>query len=160
MEEIQNTVNKYQSTKTINNTKYTINKLKMTDGLKTSQSILKLIAPTIGGAVDGLRHDEVLHGAPDSFANLALLFTQQMDKVDIIKIIHTLLFQMEVNGKSLDPNAVEDHFIGNYGELVEVVEFALEENFKSFFAQSGIKARFTKVFQTLVANTGQDTEEQ
>lgn len=134
------------SVKTINGKEYTVTLLPATIGLKMSLEISKLLAPSLGASVDGLRHDDILHGAPQTFSDLALKLVNQMDKVNIVGMIGTLLGSVEVNGKRID---FDNHFRANYGELIQVLEFALRENFESFFTGSGLQTRFQEVMENL-----------
>jgi len=136
--------------------KVSIKLLPMSSGIKVTKELISLLAPAIGSMADGVRHDEYLHGAPKSFSDLAFSLVSQLDKVDIIQLIHTLLQGMLVNTKQVD---LEEYFTANYDELVEILEFALKENFGSFFTGKGTKARFLTVIQNLMqGSTTQESE--
>ncbi len=156
MQEIQDQVNKFRRTTTLENgDKATVRVLRMIEGVATAKKLLNVIAPAVGGAADGMRHDDIIHGAPRSFTNLALTLCGQIEKVQIEDLIVLLLDDMQINGKDVDIN---DYFAANYGQLVEVLEFSLRENFSSFFTGKGIKARFLKTVESLMA--GQIPQEQ
>lgn len=114
----------------------------ITKGIPVARRLLNLIAPVVGGTLDGLKHDEIIHGAPKTFTELSLTVCQQLEQVDAASLVFTLLENMEVDGSKID---LDDYFSANYGEMVEVLEFALKENFESFFTGNGMKQRFLKV---------------
>lgn len=148
---IQDVVNKYKRTTTLSNgKKVSVKILRMTAGLAVAKKLMNVIAPAIGGTVDGLRHDDYIHGAPTSFTHLALTLCGQIDKLQIEDLIVVLLDEMTVDGKAVD---IDEYFAANYGELVEILEFSLKENFSSFFTGKGIKARLIKTVQTLLSES-------
>ena len=134
------------ATTKINDVDYTIALLPATVGLAMSLEISKLIAPSIGSTVDGLRHDEVMHGAPATFSDLAEKLVGQMGKVNVVAMINSLLGKTEVDGKVIN---FDTHFRGNYGSMFQLVEFALRENFESFFTGSGLQTRFQTIMATM-----------
>jgi|26BtaG_2_1085354.scaffolds.fasta_scaffold05197_5 hypothetical protein len=138
------------STKEINGVNYTLHLLPATVGLKMSLEISKLLAPSIGASFDGLRHDELLHGAPKTFSDLATLLSTQLDKVDVADLISALLSNVEVDGKKIN---FDTHFRGNYGSMIQLVEFALRENFESFFTESGFQTRLMSLMESLKTPT-------
>lgn len=134
------------ATVTINDDSYTVHLLPTTIGLAMSLEIGKLLMPSLGAGIDGFRHDEILHGAPTTFADLGKLLVLQMGEVKIVEMVKALLSKSEINGKQLD---FEKHFSGNYGALIQLVEFALRENFESFFTESGLQTRFVQLMSNL-----------
>ena len=73
MQEIKNQVEKYRrTTKISSGKKVTVRVLRMTEGISVAKKLMNVIAPAIGGAADGMRHDDLIHGAPRSFTDLAL----------------------------------------------------------------------------------------
>lgn len=157
-QELKDIASKYRRSKTLENgKKIEIKILRMTAGLAVAKKLLNLVAPAIGGAADGMRHDDFVHGAPKSFTHLALTMCDQIDKIQIENIIAVLLDELIVNGKVLSPEEVDDYFAANYGELIEILEFSLRENFSTFFTGKGMKARFMTTIKNLMM--GQIPEE-
>lgn len=142
-----------RKTKLSNGTSISIKVLRMSQGISVGKKLLNVIAPSVGGALDGLKHDDYIHGAPKSFSNLALMLCDQIEKVQVEDLIMTLLADMLVDDNEIDP---DDYFAANYAELVEVLEFALKENFSSLFTGEGIKARLMKAYQTMMVSTQQE----
>jgi ribosomal protein S18 acetylase RimI-like enzyme len=155
MQDLKDVINKgRKSFKTENgDNDVSIKLLPMSTGIKVAKELIGLIAPAIGSAVDGVRHDDLIHGAPRSFSDLALVLVGQLDKVDVENLIELLLAGMLVNGNEVD---LDDHFSANYHELLEIMEFALKENFQTFFIGKGMKARLITAVQTLMAGTYQE----
>lgn len=151
---IVNQVNKFKRTKELSNGDVaSIKLIPATKALGLAKKLLAIIAPAVGGTLDGLRHDEYLHGAPKSFTDMALTLVQQLDNAQIENIIMALTYGLEIKVKgSTESKEVEfdDYFTGNYGALIEIVEFSLRENFSTFFTGKGIKARFLKAIQMLM----------
>jgi len=146
-----------RKTKLTSGKNISIKVLRMSEGVSVGKKLLNVVAPAIGGTLDGLKHNEYLHGAPKSFSHLALMLCDQIEKVQVEDLIVVLLNEMLVEDNEID---IEDFFAGNYGELIEVLEFALKENFSSLFTAGGIKARLGKTYQMLMAQTTQESEEQ
>ena len=158
MSSIEAITKKFRRTTTIKDSngvekKVSIRVLPMTQGITVAKKLLAVIAPAVGGAFDGMRHDDYIHGAPKSFSNLALLLCEQIDKIEIEKLIAALLFNIEVDGQEV---ILDEYFSANYGELIEILEFALKENFSTFFTASGIKARLLGTIQNLMAGIPQE----
>lgn len=126
----------------------------ITKGIPVARRLLNLIAPVVGGTLDGLKHDDIIHGVPKTFSEMSLVVCQQLDQIDASSLVFTLLENMEVDGKAIN---LDDYFSANYGEMMEVLEFALKENFESFFTGNGMKQRFLKVVGMIQAG---HTEEQ
>lgn len=124
------------------------------EGLAVARRLLNIIAPAVGGTLDGIRHDDMLHGAPRTFTEMALTVCKQLEQAEVGSLVYTLLKEMEVDGKEID---LDDYFGANYGEMVEVLEFSLRENFSSFFTGNGMKARFHKVVGMIMANQTEDS---
>lgn len=114
----------------------------ITKGIPVARRLLNIVAPVVGGTLDGLKHDEIIHGAPKTFTELSLTVCRQLEEAEVGNLIYTVLENMEVDGERID---LDDYFSANYGEMVEILEFALKENFESFFTGNGMKQRFLKV---------------
>jgi len=126
----------------------------ITKGIPVARRLLNIIAPTVGGTLDGLKHDDFIHGAPKTFSDLSLVVCQQLEKAEVGNLIFTLLENMEVDGKTVN---LDDYFMANYGEMIEILEVALKENFESFFTGNGMKQRFLKVVGMI--QSGQTVEQ-
>lgn len=108
-------------------------------GIPVARRLFNIVAPIVGGTLDGIKHDDFIHGAPKTFSELALTLCNQLGEADVSSLIFTLLEGMEVDGKKVD---LDEYFSANYDEMIEILEVALKENFSSFFTGSGMKQRF------------------
>lgn len=148
MNDIKTALHKFRREITLENgKKVQIKVLKTTAGIAVAKKLLNLVAPALGGAADGMRHDDFVHGAPKSFTHLALTLCDQIDKVQIENILLVLLEDLTVDGKDVD---FDEYFAANYGELVEILEFSLRENFSTFFTGKGMKARLVNTVKNLI----------
>lgn len=153
----EDVVNKFRRTTTINDKKFNIKLLKASHGIAVAKKLANVIIPALGGGLDGYTHDEFIHGAPKTFSDLSLVLCNQIDKIGVENLIVTLLEGLEVEGRTVD---LDEYFMANYGELIAVLEFALKENFASFFTQSGMKARLMKGVQMLLAQISQESNQE
>lgn len=126
-------------------------------GLPVARRLLDVVAPAIGGTLDGLKHDELLHGVPKTFTELSLVVCQQLEKAEIGSLSYTLLEGLQVDNEEVD---LDDYFTANYNEFVEILEFSLKENFKSFFTGNGMKQRFQKVVGMIASGHTEDQSQQ
>ena len=159
MSSVKNITNKFRRESALSDSKkkFSIRILPMTEGISVAKKLLNVIAPTTGAALDGLQHDDFIHGAPKSLSNLALILCGQIDKVQIETLIQILLQDLYIEGQEVD---IEEYFSANYGELIEILEFALRANFETFFTGKGIKARIMKGITTLMAQMSPESEEE
>lgn len=131
---------------TIKDKQYQIVLLKGREGFTTALALGKLIAPIVGSAFDGMKHDDLIHGAPKTFQDMAALLINQLDKTDVeAMVFDKLLRQATVQGQPL----TDQHWMGNFSDLIELVMFALKENFGDFFGENGFKARFQETVQMI-----------
>lgn len=129
----------------------------LTVGIPTARRLLNIVAPAVGGTLDGLRHDDFIHGAPKTFSEMALVVCKQLEEAEVHQIIFTLLEHMEVDNKVVN---LDEYFMANYGEMIEILEFALRENFQSFFTGNGMKERFHKVVGMIMSGQTQEESSQ
>ena len=94
-----------------------------------------------------MKHDELLHGAPTTFTDFAMTLCSQLDDAKVIETVTVLLDGIEVDGEAIN---VDEYFAANYGEMVEVLELSIRENFESFFTAKGIKDRLLGTIQNLI----------
>lgn len=116
-------------------------------GIPIAKRLMSIIAPVLGGAFDGIKHDDFIHGAPTSFTQMAMTLVTQADKAEIEKILLTLLEGVEINGKPIN---LDDYFRANYGELVEIVQISLKENFGSFFTGNDISQKVISTIKKMM----------
>ena len=137
--------------------KYTITLLNTTRAYITGQEVIKLTAPIAGAAFDGMRNDaELLIDESHTFQAVAIHLKNQMGEVDTLAIIIELLNGVTVDGVPLN---FDSHFPGRLDHLLQLVEFALEENYSSLFIGTSLRERlqiFMRRFQTPVVASEED----
>lgn len=99
------------------------------EGILMARELAEIVIPTVGSFYQGFAEENL------NFENLAMVLMSELDKIDVAQIITRLLKDMAVNESSVD---FDDYFMANYGELVEILIFAIKENFSSFFAAKGL----------------------
>ena len=111
----------------INGKEFQIFLLNASDGITMARDLSTTLLPVLGtlktkddGQVD--------------FRAAAVELSQNIDKIDILSVLNKLLKELCVDQ---DEVSFDDFFAGNYGELIDIVAYALRENFESFFSQSG-----------------------
>jgi hypothetical protein len=149
--------NKFFRTKEVNGRKYQITLLPALKAVAMGKTLMKLILPAIGGTVDGLR-DDGLYGVPKTFTDLALTICSQLDDVDLDEIISVLLKDLVCEGQTV--RDLDTHFQGELGEMFGVLEFALRENFSSFFTGNDFLAPLMKMLQGMGVDTSEMSLEQ
>lgn len=113
--------------KTINGKEFQIHLLGAGDGIQTVTQISDLLIPLMGAVQGGADED----GNVDlDFGKIATVFAMHMGNLDILAIITRLLKGLAVDGSEVK---IDEYFVANYGELIAVMAFALQENFSSFF---------------------------
>lgn len=153
MDRLNQIADRLQAKKTLSNGKeVTIKRLPAMKGIKMANKLLKVVLPALGGTLDGVNaSDDVLNGTPRNFTHLAITICQQLDDLNVEEVILTLTEDMYIDG---NPVEFDSYFASNYGELVEILEFALKENFSSFFMAKGISHRLISTLQGMMS---QDT---
>lgn len=121
----------------------------MSEGIPIARRLFSIIAPAVGGTFDGIKEEDS-YGTPRTFTELALTLCQQLDKSEVVQIIVTLLNNLEVDGKVVD---LDEYFAANYGEMIEILEFSLKENFSTFFTGNGMSQRFQKVIAMILSGS-------
>lgn len=114
--------------KTIKDKTFQIYLLKAYEGTAMAHKLTEIVLsviPSLKGAANQ-DTDEV----DVDFKEIAKVVFEKLSEKDLIDIISKLLRELAVNGRQVN---VDDYFAGNYGELIAVVGFALQENFGSFF---------------------------
>jgi hypothetical protein len=131
----------------IDGVEYQIKLLGGRDGFRTAKDLSKVLLPLLGESVDASRHDDVFHGAPKTFRDMALLLMQQIDSVDVEDVIFNRLFAyLMVDGNQVK---LDDAIVGKYHILVDLIMFAVQENFGSLFEGKGLISRFQSVVKKM-----------
>lgn len=139
--------------KTIRDKQYTALTLPALEGLQTGTKLFKVLAPSLGSVLDGLQHDDILHGESRSFTNIAETIVTHLDESVVIEAIQKVTEGMTCNTTPVNFDA---HFSANYGEMLEVLQWLFMENFESFFEQRGLKS----IWGNLLNLTATEQDEQ
>lgn len=152
-------LSKFQRTfKASSGSQYRINILKGGVGIGLFLKLKNIVLPLFGGVLDGMSNDDVVLDKTTTYTDIALVLCEQMDKADIISVIETLLNGCTVKTPE-DAHSVpkdlnfDEHFMANYGDLLELLSFALQENFGSLFTSKGILPQLTTAMGAIKAST-------
>lgn len=145
----------YIKKKKIGKNEYHIELLPARKGIATAMKLNKIIAPVMGAGFDAFEDSE-----GSGFTRLGMILVEQMDQANIVELIDELLIGASVNAQEID---FDVHFRSNYGELIELLTFIIQENFQSFFSAKGLMDRFSqfkkKMFPTLEQEESQPESE-
>lgn len=118
---------------TVKGNRYTIQLLGAYAAFAISADLVKLVTPSVASFMDsGRKEDYILPEESSMFSEMAMLLVRQMDQVNLVAIVQSLLDGITCNGVPVDAN---EHFRGNFSGLLKVLEFALKENFGDFFTE-------------------------
>ena len=140
---------------TIGGKTYSITLLGASTGILTFQEVTKLILPAMGATVDGVASEDDILTESKTFSEASKILVSQMEDVNCLVIIKTLLHESKVDGQLID---FDTEFRGNYGVLFELVEFAFKENFSSFFTYPGLKKRLDYFWNSFPSPMEIDTQ--
>lgn len=142
--------NKFQRQTVIGGKQYAISVLPARKGFTVARKITNILLPVLGEGMDSMSDKALLSG--QGLGSAAKILVNQMEDADVDSIIFDqLLVGASCNGQAIDPDT---HFMANYGEMIELIEFSLRENFESFFTAKGLMTRL----MSFLPSTGQETE--
>jgi len=113
----------------INGVNYTITTLGARQGIKRGTEILQMMAPILGAIMD----DDTNATFADStlFTEIAIHLATRIDSDKILEIVDELLSGLYRGSQSIN---YDEEFSARLEDLVQVIEFALRENFGGFFS--------------------------
>lgn len=139
----------------INEELYSIELLGARKGVPIGLKLKGVVLPMIARGIDGLR-DEEMFEAPQTFTELAYILTQQLESLDIENMIFdNILAKISHNGVFVEDT--DEFFAANYGVMVELLAFALKENFASVFTVGGLTSNIQTKVKSLLAGFGKDS---
>lgn len=145
MDDLSKYKDKYSRTKKIKGTNYTIQMLQALPALKVGRAIASVVTPSLGAAFDGIRDASGLQ-IKNTFTDIGTVLIEHLDRLDLDFIIPQLLDGLEAEGKDIDFN---EHFRGDFAALIELIAFAAQENFESFFTGNPMIARLKETLAQL-----------
>lgn len=126
--------NRFRQSKLDNGKEVQIILLPAGEGLATATRLFRTFAPSLGAIITTLEED----GSID-FMAIAYTLTEGLEDFDINALVLRLLDQFTINGMQQN---FDDYFVANYAELVEILAFALKENFGSFLELRGFAEKY------------------
>lgn len=113
---------------TIKDVEYQIYVLPAGEGFVMANKLLKVVAPAIASLASSGGDIKAV-----DLTKVANELVCKMDDLDTSGIVKRLLKDLSANGMAVD---FDTHFMCNYGALLDLIIFALKENFSSFFESS------------------------
>lgn len=137
---------------------YTIKLLGGFKGIPIARRLAGVALPLIGRGADELRNDDELFEAPKTFTEMAVILMERVDGLDVEDMLfNNILVDTEVNGERIED--WDDYLTGNYGDFIELVGFALKENFQSFFTENGLIGKARQYLSKIWVSGKENTEE-
>lgn len=116
---------------TLNGKVYSIKLLPASKGMSVSSRLIKALGPAFGVMLDS-NNEDLFPEQVSMFTDLAIAIVRQLDELQLETTIKELLGCLSCDGQTVN---FDEHFAGNYGELIAVTEYALKENFGDFFTE-------------------------
>lgn len=118
-------------TRTIGSAFYAVNQLGALEGRKVLARLVAMFGGMVGAIGEGGKADLVR-----GFSSLANAITE--DQMEFFCDTFSPWTQVTKDGKTrVLKDCFDDHFVANYGEMVEWLGFCLEVNFASFLGGTG-----------------------
>lgn len=127
--------------KTINGKNVVIYLLPASQGIVIAKRLLEIFLPAFGTAIESSKYESGM-----DFQEVAASVAANLPALDE-SIIKKLLKGCSVDLKDVGTD-FDNYFMGNYGELISILEFAVTENFSSFFTGTDLLSKF----QVMTAN--------
>lgn len=124
-------------TTTIGKKKYQIHLLPARKGMDHAMKLSQVVIPALGGSFDA-QNEFKDYG----FTQLSLVVVEQMNQINIMDLVDEMFEGASVDGEELD---IDKHFRAEYGDLIELITFAMKENFGSFFKVRGLTAHLSQL---------------
>lgn len=163
-DEIQELNEKFYKHIEINGDLYKVKMIGGRKGVSVALKLKSIALPLIGQGLDGLKQENNYFEAPQTFTQMAMILTQQMEHHEIENLIlDSILYEVSIKkGDKFEVIDWDEFLIANYGSLIPLLAFALKENFQSFFTGSGmmkgILSKLQNLWESSQASTQEDTE--
>lgn len=119
--------------KEIRGRRYAVKILPATSGLELGERIIEAAGPAIGVILDRKVNDGYIAPGEDSlYTEIMITVSKQLYALGLATTVKQLFKGLTCDDKVVD---FDQHFAGNYGELLAVLEYAVEENFGGFFTE-------------------------
>lgn len=136
----------FMNQKEISGSRYNIQALNGWDAWDGWAIILEMIAPVFGEVLDSRNIDEdaAMFEKQNTFREILTIVAHNVNKPQMRGLISQMLLGATKDGQPLDINK---DFQGKANQMMELIIFALEVNFKGFFTESDM-------FQSLMGGLG------
>ena len=143
--------------KAIDGAVYSVKMLPAFTGIAVGKKLSELALPVITMIVDQEGNADTWDADSTPLTSIALVLSSQLDKVDVVETVQQLLGGCLKDGQAVDINT---EFAAKYDALFELIAFALQENFGSFFTKF-LKAKGLEIpsVDKLIALGGQTSKE-
>lgn len=111
---------------------YSIMLLSAIKGMTIGQKLIEAFSPAAGIVFDKSQEEDSLFNENTTFRDIAVAITARLDRLDMPNTVRDLFQGLACNGQQVN---FDEHFRGNLGEMLLVLEFALKENFGDFFTK-------------------------
>ncbi len=147
------------SDKQIQGKSYTVVALNTWDAWDGWTLILKTIAPVFGEVLDSRNVDEaMMFEKQHTFKEILALVARDIHQPEMRVLVAQMLNGATCNGEVIN---MDTHFgNGKVHEMLEVVIYALEVNFKGFFTQNDMFQSFIKGMSTVMGGIDQGLTEE
>lgn len=105
-------------------------------GLFLARQLGKVLLPVLGSFMAPTEEEEDEDPSVD-FSKVAETLVESIDSIDVESLVKELLDGITIDGIEVN---LDEYFMANYGLLLEIVAFSLQENFQSFFTSSVFKS--------------------
>lgn len=123
--------------KVIQGKRYNVTALGAWDALDGTTLLATVFAPVLGEVLDSKNVDQevAMFEKQNTFKEILTLVTGNLNKPEMKELVDKMLRGVTCEGEHIDVNA---HFTGKVHELMELIIFAVEVNFKGFFTQGAM----------------------
>lgn len=116
------------------------------DALNGATLLAKTLLPVFGEAMDSQNVDEevAMFEKQNTWREVLTIITTNIHNQEIMQLVNQMLAGCTCDGEAFN---IDTHFRGKVHEMVELIIFAVEVNFKGFFTENAM-------FQSLMGNLG------
>lgn len=132
--------------KEIGGKRYNLIALNSWEALHGTTLLMTTLAPVFGEVLDSRNVDEevAMFEKQNTFREILTIVANNLHKPDMMTLVQQMLNGVTCDGQSVNINT---HFQGKVHEMMELIIFAMEVNFKGFFTQNDM-------FQSLMKGLG------
>lgn len=126
--------------------RYSITALPAWEAVHGTTLLMTTLAPVFGEVLDSRNVDEeaAMFEKQNTFREILTIVSNNMHKQEMLVLVEKMLKGVTCDGQPIDVNI---HFQGKVHEMMELIVFALEVNFKGFFTQNDM-------FQSMMSGLG------